>query len=64
MADMTPSPCPRCGKPVACGMKAGVSRCWCSDFPPLLAVPPEGAHCYCPECLKEMTGAGEERKTP
>ncbi len=50
--------CPRCGKPVICGMKSGMARCWCADFPPLLKVPAaeEGAGCYCPECLKVLTG--------
>ncbi|MDD5298759.1 MAG: cysteine-rich CWC family protein [Rhodocyclaceae bacterium] len=51
--------CPRCGKPVGCGMKAGLARCWCSDYPPVLKVPAagQGVGCYCPDCLKIMVEA-------
>ncbi len=56
MAETAPDACPRCGKPVICGMQAGMARCWCADYPPVLKVPAmeQGAGCYCPECLKEI----------
>lgn len=46
--------CPRCGKPVNCGMASG--KCWCTEFPPALALPQpdSGAGCYCRDCLKEI----------
>ena len=59
MAGLPSDACPRCGKPVACGMKTGMARCWCADYPPMLKVPAaeSGAGCYCPECLKAVTEA-------
>ena len=58
MDDTSSDACPRCGKPVACGMKTGMARCWCADYPPMLKVPAaQGAGCYCPECLKEAMEA-------
>jgi uncharacterized protein (TIGR00290 family) len=44
--------CARCGATFECGMKAGVERCWCADFPPIA---PSAAYetCLCPRCLRD-----------
>lgn len=66
MAEATSDACPRCGKPVICGMKAGMARCWCADYPPVLKVPAAdaGVGCYCPECLKTVTEAAMVEAPP
>jgi hypothetical protein len=50
------SRCARCGAAFTCGMTAGDVPCWCAAYPRLVPVPPEGAGCYCPACLGELTG--------
>jgi diphthamide synthase (EF-2-diphthine--ammonia ligase) len=48
--------CARCGATFECGMKAGVERCWCAEFP---AVPIDAslAGCLCPRCLRALARA-------
>lgn len=51
--------CPSCGAAFNCGMNAGEATCWCTAYPPLLAVPADEAvgRCYCPACLKKQIEA-------
>ncbi|WP_282445661.1 cysteine-rich CWC family protein [Massilia antarctica] len=49
------STCSRCGAQFGCSMADGTAGpCWCTELPPVVAVPVEGgaAACWCPACLK------------
>jgi len=55
--------CPACGAAFTCGMQAGLTECWCSALPPLLALPATAAAgCYCPECLARLVEAQQAGK--
>ncbi len=55
--------CPACGVRFTCGMNAGQPTCWCTAFPPLLAVPAGEAagSCYCPDCLRKCIESMQAR---
>lgn len=60
-------PCPRCGKPVECGMRAGQKTCWCFDLPQVMAVPAAGedrAACLCEACLKKVIAEAGMKPLP
>ena len=45
--------CLRCGAAFSCAMRGEADGpCWCTAMPPVVAVPGEGASCWCPGCLK------------
>ena len=49
------SVCSRCGASFGCAMAdGGDAPCWCTQMPPVVAVPRDGevAACWCPACLK------------
>lgn len=58
--------CPRCGRPNQCAVVTGSTDCWCRQVPLLpLAISKtaaEAAVCYCPECLAELTAAGDSQQ--
>lgn len=58
------SQCDRCGITFSCGMVDSTSKdaCWCTQLP-LLPAPVLGqdsAHCYCPDCLRELLAQSTE----
>ena len=55
------SACPRCGREFACGMRAGLDKCWCAELPVLGPLDPDASACYCPDCLKALIA---ERQRP
>lgn len=60
-------PCPRCGKPVDCGMRAGRKTCWCFDLPHVLTVPKAedgGEACLCEDCLRKGIAEGAANPVP
>jgi hypothetical protein len=50
--------CTRCGARFGCAMADGASApCWCTQLPPVLALPGIDASCWCPECLSQHIAA-------
>jgi hypothetical protein len=48
------SHCSRCGAEFGCAMAdGGEGPCWCTEMPPVVAVPGPDAACWCPACLKQ-----------
>ncbi|MBP6671772.1 MAG: cysteine-rich CWC family protein [Bacteroidetes bacterium] len=47
--------CPKCGKPVECGIAAGKKDCWCFSYAPVPTI--DGTECMCPECLSKAAAA-------
>ncbi|WP_459949227.1 cysteine-rich CWC family protein [Denitratisoma sp. agr-D3] len=52
--------CPRCGAAFGCGVSRGEGSCWCMSMPTLPAQYRQGKGCYCPACLKALTGLPTE----
>ena len=45
--------CPQCGQPVACGVAAGQTQCWCMALPNIQSIADQTA-CWCQRCLSEQ----------
>jgi len=61
------STCTRCGASFGCAVADGSGTpCWCTRLPPLAALPPAGAGCWCSSCLEQHIAHAREaaRGTP
>jgi hypothetical protein len=61
------STCTRCGARFGCAMADGLDApCWCTQLPPVVAVPEASAGCWCPTCLAQHVAEqqGDVEKVP